>query len=285
MTPSTGAELLIRIAADPSAAEASLSEFRSSVAEDLSGVTASFARWSASGSADLGRMQTAALGFGGRARSNFLGLNQLMAANRQSSSLWRAALIADMQVVENRSQQLQNSLVRGFLVFDAALARNTATAIIWQKSIGEAFLNAAATAVAAIAQESFVRAIYSAALGFYLLATRDFAGAAQAFKSAAIFAAVGTAASLAGRALVGAAGSRGGSGGESSSTNQPSAGSAPTATTTATKQQSVQIIFQGPVYGGQAGIDELVRHISSAVTERDVNLVAYTVVRQPATRA
>jgi len=28
-----------------------------------------------------------------------------------------------------------------------------------------------------------------------------------------------------------------------------------------------------------------VRHISEAVTDRDVNLVAYTVVRQPATRA
>jgi hypothetical protein len=47
----------------------------------------------------------------------------------------------------------------------------------------------------------------------------------------------------------------------------------------------VQVIFQGPVYGGQAGVDELVRHISKAVMERDVNLVAYTVVRQPATRA
>jgi len=54
---------------------------------------------------------------------------------------------------------------------------------------------------------------------------------------------------------------------------------------TSPAQTTVQVIFQGPVYGGQAGIDELVRHISRAVTERDVNLVAYTVVRQPATRA
>jgi hypothetical protein len=46
----------------------------------------------------------------------------------------------------------------------------------------------------------------------------------------------------------------------------------------------VQVVFQGPVYGGQAGVDELVRHITQAVTERDVNLVAYTVVRQPTTR-
>ena len=141
MTPSTGTELLIRIAADPSAAETSLSEFRSNVAENLSGVTASFARWSASGTADFGRMQNAALGFSGRARNSFLSLNQIFFSNRQSSSLWRAALIADMQAVGNSSQELQNSLVRGFLVFDAALARNAAGAIVWQKSIGDAFLD------------------------------------------------------------------------------------------------------------------------------------------------
>ena len=206
MTPSSSAELLIRIAADPSAAEASISQFRSSVAENLSGVTANFARWSASGSADLGRMQNAALGFSGRLRTNFGSVNQVLASNRQSSSLWRAAMIADMQAVTNSSQAVEASLLRGFLVFDAALARNTVNAIIWQKSIGDAFLNAAATAVGAIAQESLVRAIYSTALGFYLLAIKDFAGAAQAFESAAFFGAVGGAAALAGRALAGAEG-------------------------------------------------------------------------------
>ena len=283
MTPNTSAELLIRIAADPSAAEASISQFRSSVAENLSGITSNFARWSASGSADFGRMQNAALGFSGGVRTNFTSLNQLLVSSRQSSSLWRAAMIADMQAVENSSRAVEGSLVRGFLVFDAALARNTVNAIIWQKSIGDAFLNAAATAVGAIAQESLVRAIYSTALGFYLLAIKDFAGAAQAFESAAFFGAVGGAAALAGRALAGAGSNR--TGQESGVGNRESSAGGTPAAPASTKQQSVQIVFQGPVYGGQAGIDELVRHISRAVTERDLNLVAYTVVRQPATRA
>jgi hypothetical protein len=283
MIPSTGAELLIRIAADPSAAEASISQFRSSVAENLGGITAHFARWSASGSADLGRMQNAARGFGGSFRTNFGSLNQVLFSSRQSSSLWRAAMIADMQAVENSSQAVEASLVRGFLVFDAALARNTANAIIWQKSIGDAFLKAAATALGAIAQESFVRAIYSTALGFYLLAIKDFVGAAQAFESAAFFGAVGGAAALAGRALAGA--QKGSAGPEAGAGSRASGTAATAATPASTNQQTVQIVFQGPVYGGQAGIDELVRHISRAVTERDVNLVAYTVVRQPAKRA
>ena len=68
------------------------------------------------------------------------------------------------------------------------------------------------------------------------------------------------------------------------STKTSVAGSAAGASGQSAAQKPVQIIFQGPVYGGQAGIDELVRHITQAVTERDVNLVAYTVVRQPTVR-
>lgn len=291
MTASTTAELLIRIAADPSAAEESIAQFRTSISGNLSGISADFARWSAGGSSEFGRMQNAALGFSGRLRTNFGSVNQLLAGSRQSSALWRAAMIADLQAVENSSQVVQTSLVRGFLLFDAALGRNTVNAIIWQKSIGDAFLKAAVTAVGAIAQEALVRAIYSTALGFYLLAIRDFAGAAQAFESAAFFGAVGGAAALAGRALAGAEGGSAGAQAAKENSNSQEGGSrAPqqsgsAGTRAASEQKTVQIVFQGPVYGGQAGIDELVRHISRAVMERDVNLVAYTVVRQPATRA
>jgi len=131
-----------------------------------------------------------------------------------------------------------------------------------------------------------VRAIFSTALGFYLLAVGDFTGAGQAFEAAAVFGAVGGAAGLATRALAGTgSGSKGTSSNSAtssaSSTSAPAAGSA----ASSSQQQTVQIIFQGPVYGGQAGIDQLTREISRAVQERDVNLVAYTTVRQPATRA
>lgn len=291
MTSNATSQLLIRIAADPSAAEESIARFRASVSGDLSGISANLARWSARGSADFGRVQNAAQGFSGRLRSDFVSLNHFFASSRQSSSLWRTAMIADMQAVENTSQVLQTSLVRGFLLFDAALGRNIANAIIWQKSIGDAFVKAAVTAVSAIAQEAIVRAIYSTALGFYLLAIHDFSGAAQAFESAAIFGAVGGAAALAGRALAGTLGGGGtssstsGNSGSAATASQSNPPSSSAAAQSASQQKSVQIVFQGPVYGGQAGIDELVRHISRAVTERDLNLVAYTVVRQPATRA
>lgn len=289
MATNTTAELLIRIAADPSRAEESIRQFRSSFGRSLGGLTADLGRWSTSGSADFGRMRSAALGFSGRARNDFSALDQLLNRSRQLSSQWRADFVGNLQAVQNSSQELRASLVQGFETFDFALARNVATAIIWQKSIGDAFRKAAAASIASIAQEAIVRAIFSTALGFYLLALRDFRGAANAFKSAAIFGAVGGAAALAGRALAG--GESGGA--QSGSLRRGSASSSASAPASAPPQplqpvpaeKTVQVIFQGPVYGGQAGIDELVRHISRAVSERDVNLVAYTVVRQPATRA
>jgi hypothetical protein len=81
-------------------------------------------------------------------------------------------------------------------------------------------------------------------------------------------------------------GGAGGAGtGAEAGAGAPGGGGAGTGTTTEKRQPTVQIIFQGPVYGGQAGIDQLVQDISQAVQERDVNLTAYTVVRQPARRA
>jgi hypothetical protein len=289
MVNANAAQLLISIAADPSGAEESIKQFRANFGADLSGITADLSRWSAGGSADFARIRTAAVGFSGRFRSDVTTLNQLLATSRQSSALWRAAFVADMQAVQNSSLLLQADLVQGFLLFDNALARNTANAIIWQKSIGAAFQKAAVVAIGAIAQEAIVRAIYSTALGFYLLAIRDFSGAAQAFESAALFGAVGGAAALAGRALAGSLTDN--TTGAAANQNSPSSASTgqaaakPAASQAATEQKTVQVIFQGPVYGGQAGIDELVRHISQAVTDRDVNLVAYTAVRQPAVRA
>lgn len=250
MPSGLAAELLIRIAADPSNAEANLAQFRALMARDLGQV------------------------------------NALLGRSQQAAAAWRTELQSHFAEVANASQTLADGLLARFSQFNFALGANTASAIIWQQSIGEAFRRASLQAIGAMAQEAIVRALQSTALGFYLLAIQDFRGAALAFKSAALFGAVGGAAALAGRAL--AAETREP---ERSRTDlgspAPSAGAARGQISAAAgeTQRTVQIIFQGPVYGGQAGVDELVRHISQAVTERDVNLVAYTVVRQPATRA
>ena len=318
MPTKTAAELLIRIGADPTSAEASIERFRASFSRDLGGIGSDLKRWSAQGFGDFGRVRGAVLHLSGAMTEtaqampslnrqlglvdqtaqrlgdhfdvNLAAVNNLLNRNRQVAQLWKTELVANFVEVLNTSQVLSSSLVRSFLVFDSALGVNIANAIIWQKSIGEAFRKAALQAVTSIAQEALVRAIYATALGFYLLAIQDYRGAALAFKSAATYGAVGGAAALAGRALAGPEVREGERGAVARRPGEVApelivTGPGAQGQETAATQQTVQVIFQGPVYGGQAGIDELVRHISEAVTDRDVNLVAYTVVRQPATRA
>lgn len=307
MPTNTAAELLIRIGADPTNAEASIERFRASFSRDLAGIGSDLKRWSAQGLGDFSRVRGAVLNLRGALTEtaqamppldrqlglvdqttqhladhfnvNLATVNNLLNRNRQVAQLWKTELVTSFVEVLNTSQALSSSLGRSFLIFDSALGANIANAIIWQKSIGEAFRKAALQALGSIAQEALVRAVYSTALGFYLLAIQDYRGAALAFKSAALFGSIGGVAAAVGRALP--TGTK--SAGAESSAVIGAGGTVTTETTTA--QQTVQIIFQGPVYGGQAGIDELARAVSEAVTERDVNLVAYTVVRQPATRA
>lgn len=263
MPSNYAAELLIRIAADPSNAEASIGRFRAAFSRDVAGMRSELSAWSAHGFDDLARM-------------------------RRAAQLWKIEWTSAFRDVLDTSQTLEAGLTRTFLVFDTALGANVANAVIWQRSIGEAFRKAALQAVGAIAQEALLRALQATALGFYLLAIQDYRGAGLAFKSAATYAAVGGAASLAGRALAGAEvreAERGVTLRRPGAVGPELIASGPAGQTAEAAERTVQVIFQGPVYGGQAGIDELVRHITRAVTERDVNLVAYTVVRQPAPRA
>lgn len=288
MPTSNPAELLIRISADPSRAETSIERFRRGFSRDFSALGADLGRWAAQSTRQLNQVDKTIQALADRFKVGAGEINNTLNRNRQAAQLWKTDLVTSFAEVLNVSQALENSLGRSFLMFDTALGINIANAIIWQRSIGEAFRKAALSAISSIAQEALVRAIYSTALGFYLLAVQDYRGAALAFKSAAIYGAVGGAAALAGRALAGPDVREGEQG---TTVRRPGrvapdlivSGSAQQAT--AAPQPTVQVIFQGPVYGGQAGIDEMVRHISQAVTERDVNLVAYTTVRQPATRA
>jgi hypothetical protein len=288
MATNNTAALLIRIAADPSQADASIQAFRSNFSGNLGGMSADLTQWSSRGTSSFGNVQKSLQGL----TSNFgLSLGSLNASLKQNGlavGQWGSGVSSAFSTALGASNALGTSLLGSLQLFDSALVRNAGNAKVWQKSIGQAFEKAALTSIGAIAKEAVVRAIYSTALGFYLLAVGDFAGAGQAFEAAAVFGAVGGAAGLAAKALSGGVSGSGAghkastqstSRSSKSSTTQASAGSS------AQKQQTVQVIFQGPVYGGQAGVDELVRHISTAVMERDVNLVAYTVVRQPATRA
>ena len=265
-----------------------MASFRTRFSRDLSALGLDFSRWAAQSTRNVTEVDNTTRRLADDFGVNVNVVNNLLNRNRQVAQLWKADLVVIFAEVLKTSEALTNSLGRSFLMFNSALGSNIANAVIWQRSIGEAFRKAALQAVSTIAQEALVRAIYSTALGFYLLAIHDYRGAAAAFKSAAIYGAVGGAAALAGRALAGPDvrdAERGASvtrPGEVAPTAIVSGG---VSSQTQSQQTTVQVIFQGPVYGGQAGIDELVRAVSQAVTERDVNLVAYTVVRQPATRA
>jgi len=288
MSNQSAAELLIRIGADPSNAEDSIRQFRTNFSQSMAGVRSDLALWSAQSTASFGTVDETARQLSNHFNLNVNAVNNILDRNRQMAQLWKTEVVASLVEVLNVSENLSVTMLQGFEEFDSALGRNVANAVIWQSSIGAAFSKAAVQAISAIAQESLVRALYSSALGFYLLAIQDYSGAAAAFESAAIYGAVGGAAALAGRAIAspstntaGATSAAGrasvGSQGSGSSNSQNPAGAN-------AAHKTVQVVFQGPVYGGQAGVDELVRHITQAVTERDVNLVAYTVVRQPTTR-
>ena len=318
MLTGNSAELLIRIGADPSSAEANIQRFRQSFSGDLASLGTEVSRWSAKGLGNFNLVNGAISGLGkslsqaaqttaplnsslstvdktastlaSHFNVNLNTVSNILDRNRKVAGIWKTELVAAFVDVLQVGQALESTVGRSFLIFDSALGSNIANAVIWQKTIGEAFRKAALQAISAIAQEALVRAVYSTALGFYLLAIQDYSGAALAFKSAAAYGAAGGAAALAGRALAAPDVREAQSG---ATVREPGAvapglivsGQGSKSSQAASAQKTVQVVFQGPVYGGQAGIDELVRHISQAVTERDVNLVAYTVVRQPATRA
>jgi hypothetical protein len=123
---------------------------------------------------------------------------------------------------------------------------------------------------------AIVEAVWETAQGFAALGRQQYWEAAQHFMSAAEYGIVAGRASTTATVVATGAGA-----GATTAAASAAASSGPAAQ----QQPTVQIIIQGPIYGGPAGLDELARKLSEAVRERDVNLTAYTVVRQPARRA
>jgi hypothetical protein len=285
MAGNSAAELLITIAADPSQAESSITEFQTKFGSNLSGMTSDISQWSSQGTKNFGGVQQSLGGLNTSFTTSLSSLNTSFNQSRQVATQWKSGISDAFTTALNASGALQTSLLGSFQAFDSALVRNIGNSQVWQKSVGEAFEKAAVTSIGAVAKEAIVRALYSTALGFYLLAIGDFSGAGQAFEAAAVFGAVGAAAGLATSALAGGSTGSTSSSSSTSTTSKSSSSTKTTSSNASSQQQTVQIIFQGPIYGGQAGIDQLTQEISRAVQERDVNLVAYTTVRQPATRA
>ncbi|MEJ2010131.1 MAG: hypothetical protein P8Z30_18580 [Acidobacteriota bacterium] len=169
MATNNAAELLIRIAADPSQAESSIQQFRSNFGSNLNGLNSDLSQWSSRGTSSFGSVQKSLQGLTTNFGTSLGSLNSSLNLNRQAISQWKSETSNAFTTALSASGALETSLLGSFKLFDSALVRNAGNARVWQKSIGQAFEKAALTSITAIAKEAVVRAIFSTALGFYLL--------------------------------------------------------------------------------------------------------------------
>jgi len=134
-----------------------------------------------------------------------------------SVAQWRKAFQASSKDVSDWSHGLQTqmSIAAEALVsfregagvaldrFAQGMGTTIALSTVYSKSVEEAMERALKATAASIVSESVVQALRSLGLGFYLLAMRDFTGAADAFKSAAIWGALAGVAGAVGGAIPG----------------------------------------------------------------------------------
>jgi hypothetical protein len=130
---------------------------------------------------------------------------------------------ADMKGGVSGLQELESFGVAAFDSLSASVESAVAAAIMGQESFGEAMKKATAQALASLAAQALVKALFYTAEGFAALASLDFSGAAQFFEAAGIMGAVGAAAAVAGHALAGS--SSGNSTSSSGGVAAPGAGS------------------------------------------------------------
>jgi hypothetical protein len=214
---------------------------------------------------------------------------QLRMLSDDSYNLFVPAFQAAGATMENFRSLGMNALNE----FENAMGSSIAQAIVYEKSIGAAMASALKATLASLSAEALVQAIKATALGFLRLAEHDYAAASQAFTSAGIWATVGGVAAIAGRALPSTGAERGATpgfgglvvgapGGVGAVVR--AGGPSPLAAGAGRPPQGVTVIFQGPIYGGKAGLDELIGHISDAVDRRDVRLSATTIKDATLTR-
>lgn len=125
-----------------------------------------------------------------------------------------------------------------FLDISGAIAQTVQEWVLYGETGPAVMRKILASALATIAAEAAVQAIYATALGFLRLAQWDFTGAANAFTSAAIWASIAGVAAIAGRAVAGDAFRRetaGGFGSQSAGGGSRSSG----------QSRDAQIIEQG----------------------------------------
>jgi hypothetical protein len=172
--------LLFRINADPSQAQSALEGFRGKTTEQMESI-----------------------------RSEFKGV-------QKSQADWSSQFISDSSAVGTALGTLAQAATFTFDQLAGGLAKNISTALVYSQSMSEALEKTLKSTAASIAAEAILQALRSAAMGFYLLAVGDFAGAGSAFEAAALWGTIGGVAAGVGASVGGGQGGGGASSGSSS---------------------------------------------------------------------
>jgi hypothetical protein len=116
---------------------------------------------------------------------------------------WSHGLQTQMSIAAEALESLREGAGVALDRFAQGMGTTIALSTVYSKSVEEAMERALKATAASIVSESVVQALRSLGLGFYLLAMRDFTGAADAFKSAAIWGALAGVAGAVGGAIPG----------------------------------------------------------------------------------
>jgi hypothetical protein len=201
---------------------------------------------------------------------------QMIRGNEALTKQWETSTNQSLMLVRVTLEGLKEEGQQAFAQLARGMGQNIASALIYKKSFKEAMRSAMESTLESIAGMALGHAIYSLALGFERIAERDYPSAGAAFEAAAIWATVGGAAAIAGRAMApsqadsaapsGAAGSNGsgtaasgsgGSGGASAGSSGP----------------HVTVNVWGHVVGW-ANMGEFANAMNDAVLNSDVQLTA-----------
>jgi len=104
---------------------------------------------------------------------------------------WSSQFLSQSSAVDAALMTLGEAASLTFDRFAIGLGRNISTALVYSQSMSQALDRTLKSTTASIAAESIVQALRASALGFYLLAVGDAAGAASAFESAALWGSIG----------------------------------------------------------------------------------------------
>lgn len=147
--------LLFRVNADPSQAQAALERFRTKTSEQMESV-----------------------------RSEFTQV-------QRGQAEWSSQFLVQSSAVDSALTTLGEAASLTFDRFAIGLGRNVSAALVYSQSMSQALERTLKSTTASIAAEAIVQALRASALGFYLLAVGDFAGAGSAFESAALWGSIG----------------------------------------------------------------------------------------------